>query len=87
MAEIILKDADVTVDGNNLSAFVRSLRLTYGSESEDNMSRMSLSSPADEEIDTGSVHHGPEDGIALCFSGGGYRAMLFHLGSVWRLYE
>ena len=36
MAEIILKDADVTVDGNNLSAFVRSLRLTYGSESEDN---------------------------------------------------
>jgi NTE family protein len=28
-----------------------------------------------------------EDGAALCLSGGGYRAMLFHLGVVWRLYE
>ncbi|MHC4915154.1 MAG: hypothetical protein ACYTGB_06645, partial [Planctomycetota bacterium] len=33
----------------------------------------------------------PEDrdlkGTALCLSGGGYRAMLFHLGAAWRLYE
>ena len=29
----------------------------------------------------------PEDGIALCLSGGGYRAMLFHLGALWRLNE
>ena len=29
----------------------------------------------------------PQDGIALCLSGGGYRAMLFHLGSLWRLNE
>jgi len=29
----------------------------------------------------------PTDGMALCMSGGGYRAMLFHLGSVWRLNE
>ena len=29
----------------------------------------------------------PEPGIGLCLSGGGYRAMLFHLGSIWRLYE
>lgn len=29
----------------------------------------------------------PEDGLALCLSGGGYRSMLFHLGAVWRLYE
>jgi NTE family protein len=28
-----------------------------------------------------------EDGIALCLSGGGYRAMLFHLGALWRLNE
>jgi len=28
-----------------------------------------------------------ENGIALCLSGGGYRAMLFHLGSIWRLAE
>ena len=29
----------------------------------------------------------PSDGIALCLSGGGYRAMLFHLGTLWRLNE
>ncbi|HXQ89245.1 MAG TPA: patatin-like phospholipase family protein, partial [Solirubrobacterales bacterium] len=27
----------------------------------------------------------PESGIGLCLSGGGYRAMLFHLGAIWRL--
>jgi NTE family protein len=30
---------------------------------------------------------GPIDGIGLCLSGGGYRAMLFHIGSLWRLNE
>lgn len=30
---------------------------------------------------------GPQAGVALCLSGGGYRAMLFHLGSLWRLNE
>jgi NTE family protein len=29
----------------------------------------------------------PEPGIGLCLSGGGYRAMLFHVGALWRLYE
>lgn len=29
----------------------------------------------------------PPSGIALCLSGGGYRAMLFHLGTLWRLNE
>src|SRR3989449_4901180 len=29
----------------------------------------------------------PRPGIALCLSGGGYRAMLFHLGAIWRLNE
>jgi NTE family protein len=29
----------------------------------------------------------PSDGVALCLSGGGYRAMLFHLGTLWRLNE
>lgn len=42
------------------------------------------------------VHYTPEDGspdaepkigTALCLSGGGYRAMLFHLGALWRLNE
>src|SRR5256714_10528320 len=29
----------------------------------------------------------PEPGVALCLSGGGYRAMLFHVGALWRLNE
>lgn len=29
----------------------------------------------------------PHEGVGLCLSGGGYRAMLFHLGSLWRLNE
>jgi len=29
----------------------------------------------------------PEPTIALCLSGGGYRAMVFHIGVLWRLYE
>ena len=29
----------------------------------------------------------PITGMALCLSGGGYRAMLFHLGVIWRLNE
>ena len=28
-----------------------------------------------------------EGAIALCLSGGGYRAMLFHVGALWRLNE
>ncbi|MGI8427036.1 MAG: patatin-like phospholipase family protein [Actinomycetota bacterium] len=41
-------------------------------------------------VKTGSTHDDPkkpEAGIALCLSGGGYRAMLFHLGALWRLSE
>lgn len=29
----------------------------------------------------------PKPGLALCLSGGGYRAMLFHLGALWRMAE
>jgi NTE family protein len=29
----------------------------------------------------------PQPGMGLCLSGGGYRAMLFHLGALWRLNE
>lgn len=38
----------------------------------------------------GSLHDDPDGlrpGTALCLSGGGYRAMLFHLGALWRLVE
>jgi NTE family protein len=34
-----------------------------------------------------SAAGGPEVGTALCLSGGGYRAMLFHVGSLWALNE
>jgi NTE family protein len=40
-----------------------------------------------EHLDTGSKHKSLEDGIALCLSGGGYRAMIFHVGVLWRLNE
>lgn len=40
-----------------------------------------------ELIDTGSKRKYREKGIALCLSVGGYRAMLFHLGALWRLNE
>jgi NTE family protein len=48
--------------------------------------RLGETSPV-ELIETGSTHAGPERGIALCLSGGGYRAMLFHVGALWRLNE
>ena len=35
----------------------------------------------------GEVEREPEQGIALCLSGGGYRAMMFHVGVLWRLNE
>ena len=41
-------------------------------------------------VNTGSEHDDPtqpKPGIALCLSGGGYRAMVFHLGALWRLNE
>jgi len=33
----------------------------------------------------GEADSGLEDAIALCLSGGGYRAMIFHVGTLWRL--
>src|SRR6266699_3311930 len=44
------------------------------------------SSPV-EITDTLSAESGPQPGIALCLSGGGYRAMVFHAGVLWRLNE
>lgn len=49
----------------------------------------SVAAPVD-PTDTSSAfeeRREPEDGIVLCLSGGGYRAMLFHLGTLWRLNE
>ena len=40
-----------------------------------------------EAIPTDSEAGKPEVGSALCLSGGGYRAMVFHIGALWRLYE
>jgi NTE family protein len=38
-------------------------------------------------IPTDGEEDRPISGRALCLSGGGYRAMLFHLGALWRLNE
>ena len=38
-------------------------------------------------IPTDDDHRPPEPTSALCLSGGRYRAMVFHIGVVWRLYE
>jgi NTE family protein len=38
-------------------------------------------------IPTDPVEPELDPGTALCLSGGGYRAMLFHAGALWRLYE
>ncbi len=40
-----------------------------------------------ETIDPDRPEAEPEAGIALCLSGGGYRAMVFHVGVLWRLNE
>jgi NTE family protein len=40
-----------------------------------------------QDDDAGEGDHLPERGIALCMSGGGYRAMVFHIGALWRLNE
>ncbi|MEO1527520.1 MAG: patatin-like phospholipase family protein [Planctomycetota bacterium] len=41
----------------------------------------------DPEIVSEEIVGVPEEGIALCLSGGGYRAMLFHVGAILRLNE
>src|SRR5436309_15328587 len=38
-------------------------------------------------IPSDTPERGPEEGVALCLSGCGYRAMLFHLGALWRINE
>jgi len=38
-------------------------------------------------LETDDPSKAPRPGIGLCLSGGGYRAMLFHLGAIWRLNE
>ena len=43
-----------------------------------------LTSPV-HPIPTDASQPGPQPGIALCLSGGGYRAMIFHLGALIRL--
>lgn len=49
----------------------------------------SLPAPANDQEgyppDLGNEDANPLSGFGLCLSGGGYRAMLFHLGTLWRL--
>lgn len=50
------------------------------------MPEHSIFSPV-RSIPSDSQSLGPEKAIGLCLSGGGYRAMVFHLGALWRLNE
>jgi NTE family protein len=45
-----------------------------------------LTKAASEPVETDEPER-VEPGVALCLSGGGYRAMLFHVGAIWRLNE
>jgi NTE family protein len=45
-----------------------------------------LTRAASEPVETAEPER-LEPGVALCLSGGGYRAMLFHVGAIWRLNE
>lgn len=52
------------------------------------MNAIAIAAPAPVEPLPGEPASGsPEQGIAICLSGGGYRAMLFHTGVIWRLAE
>jgi len=52
------------------------------------MNATAVASPAPVEPLPGERASGsPGQGIAICLSGGGYRAMWFHTGAVWRLSE
>lgn len=50
---------------------------------------MASESPAPDELapESDAAPSLDENGVALCLSGGGYRAMLFHVGAIWRLNE
>lgn len=48
----------------------------------------SISEPLSQEgVPAGEERGRLEDGIGLAMSGGGYRAMVFHVGALWRLLE
>lgn len=47
--------------------------------------RTELRRVAARPVENVSDEQQPEEGVALALSGGGYRAMLFHLGFLWRL--
>src|SRR5882672_7128882 len=54
---------------------------------DQNTSALSPSSPVQNIPRDSAASKQPRPGIGLCLSGGGYRAMLFHLGTLIRLNE
>jgi NTE family protein len=58
----------------------------FGSSTTESGTPAEAASPV-VSIATDRQDRGLTEGIALCLSGGGYRAMLFHAGSLWRLNE
>ena len=54
---------------------------------EEKLSRMRDELAPVSDVSRQGTGVGPEEGVALCLSGGGYRAMLFHTGVLWRLHQ
>src|SRR5262245_56890424 len=65
----------------------RERRLAYESAKENPGWDELRNVPAPVEWLPGDEGRAPDDALALCLSGGGYRAMLFHLGVLFRLNE
>jgi NTE family protein len=55
--------------------------MTNAARQEESLAR--AASPVD--VGSQELLEVPAAGVALCLSGGGYRAMLFHIGALWRL--
>lgn len=56
-------------------------------EPDEEKAGMSAATAPAQYLEGESASESVEDGIGICVSGGGYRAMLYHLGAYWRLCE
>src|SRR5882762_846794 len=46
-----------------------------------------LAAPKEVAAPTDEWRRYPQEVVSICLSGGGYRAMLFHTGALWRLHQ
>jgi NTE family protein len=72
---------------DTLGLVLRNWRIRYDRNVGDTPLHTSEDRIDEEAISLDEEAISPETGTALCLSGGGYRAMVFHIGVLWRLYE